>query len=123
MRVPPLRFITYLVPSLPRDFYEAVATRVASRLGREATLEVDMSRSGPIGDPENPFAHERTDVGFLCAPVFGTIALVLGIGARKKISTDPRYTGGGMALAGMILGIIWLALFVLGFFIKLAGVQ
>ena len=62
-------------------------------------------------------------VGFICAPVLGVIAISLAAGARKRIAADPRYTGGGMALAGMILGIIWLALFALGFLMNLAGVQ
>ena len=54
-------------------------------------------------------------VGFLFfGVILGTVALVLGSKARTRISSQPeRLKGSGLALAGMILGAIDLAAFVL----------
>ncbi|MCZ6785914.1 MAG: DUF4190 domain-containing protein [Planctomycetota bacterium] len=55
--------------------------------------------------------------GFLmlaCAPVFGTLAIVMGIRALKRIERHERYVGAGMAMAGAILGVVqWLIFFLL----------
>jgi Domain of unknown function (DUF4190)/Protein of unknown function (DUF2510) len=40
-------------------------------------------------------------------------AVVLGVKARREIACDPNIQGSGLALAGLILGIIGIALFVL----------
>jgi len=53
----------------------------------------------------------------------GPIALGLGIGALRKINEEPtRYTGKGLAIAGLVMGaittifmILWLLFFVLAF--------
>jgi len=56
-----------------------------------------------------------------CFPV-SLIGLILGIGARKEITEHPdQYTGGGMALAGIILGGIGTALGALGWLINLVS--
>jgi len=65
-------------------------------------------------------------VGFLTASVgFGLIlcllAVIFGSIARKKIKNSGGfYTGKGMAIAGLVLGIIPLAVFVVALFIALA---
>ncbi len=47
-------------------------------------------------------------IGIFCVGlVLGIIALVMGIGAKKKIQQNPgMYGGNGMATAGVVLGII-----------------
>lgn len=46
---------------------------------------------------------------FCCAFVFGIIAIVWGLSARRKIEDNPqRYTGDHYALAAIILGIVGL---------------
>jgi hypothetical protein len=54
--------------------------------------------------------------GFLllaCAPVFGTLAIVMGMRALKRIERHERYTGAGMAIAGLILGAVQWLIFLL----------
>lgn len=44
-------------------------------------------------------------VGMFCCPVVSVVAIVLGISARRDTTAEPtRWTGGAMALAGIILG-------------------
>jgi hypothetical protein len=50
---------------------------------------------------------------FICGIVLGIIAIVKANEAKRAIAADPRYTGGGMATAGLVLGIIDLVLHVL----------
>ena len=46
-------------------------------------------------------------VGMFCCPVVSVVSIVLGVSARRDITAEPsRWTGGGMALAGIILGAI-----------------
>ena len=63
----PLRFITYLAPSIPERFFRLVTSHLARHLGVGTELTVDARTSGPLpGD--DPFALNKTDVGFMCAP-------------------------------------------------------
>ena len=58
--------------------------------------------------------------GYLFLP--GIAAIVLGFMARSKASSDPAaYGGGGLALAGIILGALSLILGVLVVFLNFAG--
>lgn len=46
-------------------------------------------------------------VGLLfCGLIFGIVAISKSRSAKQHIDSDPRYTGGGMATAGLVLGII-----------------
>ena len=47
-------------------------------------------------------------LGLFClGPIFGIVAIVLGVVARNRIAREPgRYTGGGLATAGLVLGIV-----------------
>ena len=47
---------------------------------------------------------------FFCGVVFGPLAIWQASTARRAIQSDPMYGGGGMATAGMVLGIIGLVL-------------
>jgi len=58
---------------------------------------------------------------FLCAPILGPMAISRGLKAREAISKDPRLSGGGMATAGLVIGILSLVLWVVGYFGKAAG--
>jgi Domain of unknown function (DUF4190)/GYF domain 2 len=61
--------------------------------------------------------------GFLCAPILGLAAVVLGHIARSQIRKDPTLKGSGMALIGLIFGYLWLLLFVgwIAFSLSAAG--
>ena len=61
-------------------------------------------------------------VGIFIANLWlGIIALSLGIAAKNKLKIFPEQKGKGMATAGIVLGIIDLALAVLGFIITLVA--
>jgi len=65
-----LRFITYLSPGIPREFFETLVDHVRRALGRRASLLVEPRVSGPMRGIENPFSTGEADVGFMCAPSF-----------------------------------------------------
>ncbi len=62
--------MTYLSPSIPRSFFEAVAEHMSRGLGRPVTLSEETAVSGPAGGEPEPFSNGTADVGFMCAPSF-----------------------------------------------------
>jgi phosphonate transport system substrate-binding protein len=70
-RAQEIRFVTYLSPSIPQAFFEALADHLQSYLGGErVSLRVETRVSGPrSGDECTSFGHE-VDVAFMCAPSF-----------------------------------------------------
>ena len=58
---------------------------------------------------------------FICGLVLGIIAITKAQEAKKAIASDPSYTGGGMATAGMVLGVIDLVGFVITMLITFGG--
>ena len=62
---------------------------------------------------------------FFCAPILGPMAISNGRDARRLLDDYPSYrtqtSAGGRALAGIIIGVIELVIFVLGFFSMLGG--
>jgi phosphonate transport system substrate-binding protein len=66
-----LRFVTYLTPSIPQEFFEAVVDHARRTLRCERTsLRVEERVSGPERGVEDPFSRDETDVGFMCAPSY-----------------------------------------------------
>lgn len=41
------------------------------------------------------------------------LAIALGVVARRQVARDPGQKGAGLALAGIVMGIAWLAVFAL----------
>ena len=62
-------------------------------------------------------------VGILCfGIILGVVALVLGLSAKKEIeSSGGQLTGGGMATAGIVLGVIGIAFWVIYIFAVVAN--
>jgi hypothetical protein len=56
----------------------------------------------------------------ICGVVFGPIAIAQASSAKRAIAADPSLGGGGMATAGMVLGIVDLAFFVIFLLIRLS---
>lgn len=52
-------------------------------------------------------------VGFLFCGIPAILAIVFGTVSLGRIKQDPGLDGSGMAVAGRILGIVWVALFLL----------
>lgn len=65
----PLRFVTYLAPSIPEAFYRELARTICEPMGQDWQLEIDDRRSGPQPE-DDPFTRDRADVGFMCAPCY-----------------------------------------------------
>jgi hypothetical protein len=57
---------------------------------------------------------------FCCGILLGPFAIVNANKAKQAIAADPTLTGGGMATAGMVLGIIALVLNVIGLIVRLS---
>jgi hypothetical protein len=52
-------------------------------------------------------------VGLLLCPPAAIVAIVLGFTAKGRITrSNGHLTGGGMATAGIVLGFVWVGLFV-----------
>jgi Domain of unknown function (DUF4190)/GYF domain 2 len=51
-------------------------------------------------------------VGIFCAIILGPAAVIMGHIARSQIKKDPTLKGSGMALAGLILGYVWIVFFI-----------
>jgi Domain of unknown function (DUF4190)/GYF domain 2 len=62
-------------------------------------------------------------LGFFCDPILAIGAVVTGHIARGTIRKTPGLKGSGMALAGLIMGYFWIAVFlaILPFYGKMAG--
>jgi phosphonate transport system substrate-binding protein len=64
-----IRFVTYLSPSIPQAFFEALADHLQSSLGREqVSLRVETRVSGPRRGYECSTFGDKVDVAFMCAP-------------------------------------------------------
>jgi phosphonate transport system substrate-binding protein len=66
-----IRFVTYLAPSIPRAFFEALADHLQRYLGNErVSLRIETRVSGPRRGYECSSFGDRVDVAFMCAPSF-----------------------------------------------------
>jgi ABC-type phosphate/phosphonate transport system substrate-binding protein len=101
----PLRFLTYLSPSIPREFFERVVARVEEQTGLESSLACEIAVSGPSRETD-PFAADRADFAFVCAPSYpvlrraGTAALV----GAAPVLADPRNGGRPVYFADVVVG-------------------
>jgi phosphonate transport system substrate-binding protein len=102
----PLRFVTYLAPSLPAALFEAIVGHVAHATGVPVSLSFDTATSGPPPDGPDPFSANEMDVGFVCAPTYRWLArrasapvALLGVAPRFD---DPRAAGRPVYFAEVI---------------------
>jgi phosphate/phosphite/phosphonate ABC transporter binding protein len=66
-----IRFVTYLSPSIPQAFFEALADHLQRSLGHEqVSLRIETRVSGPRRGYECSTFGDRVDVAFMCAPSF-----------------------------------------------------
>jgi len=129
-----------------RGDYPGVARRPRrAGLPADGTACLHCSRQITFGTPYCPYCrHAQTPDGvyagptvnapgavaslvcgilgfFICGLVLGIIAITKAQAAKRAIASDPRYTGGGMATAGMVLGVIDLVGFVITMLITFGG--
>jgi hypothetical protein len=93
----------------------AIGTQVCP--GCRAITSLDGIYHGPTMNA--PGAVASLVLGIIgivfCGIVLGPLAIWQSSSARKAINSDPTYGGGGMATAGMVLGIIALLINLVGF--------
>ncbi|XP_070572444.1 uncharacterized protein [Ptychodera flava] len=65
-----LRFITYLAPSVPVEYFETVMQYLEEKLNKDAYLIYESRWSGPPLDRIDPFTRDEVDIGFLCSTAF-----------------------------------------------------
>jgi phosphonate transport system substrate-binding protein len=66
-----IRFVTYLSPSIPQAFFEALTDYVQRVLGHErVSLRIESRASGPQKGGECSSFVQEADVAFMCAPSF-----------------------------------------------------
>ncbi|XP_077996091.1 uncharacterized protein LOC144449433 [Glandiceps talaboti] len=65
-----LRFITYLSPSIPVEFFETIIYYLEEKLDKEAYLIYESRWSGPSPDRVDLFTSNEVDIGFLCSTSF-----------------------------------------------------
>jgi phosphonate transport system substrate-binding protein len=66
-----IRFVTYLSPSIPQAFFEALVDHLQRSLGREkVSLRIETRVSGPRRGYECTSFGDKVDVAFMCAPSF-----------------------------------------------------
>jgi hypothetical protein len=79
------------------------------------------------GGPEAPGAKTALICGIIgllcCGIVLGPVAIVNAMKAKRAIEMDPSLSGGGMATAGLVLGIIAVVLNILGLIVRLAAMN
>lgn len=62
-RRPVLRAATYLVPSLPVEYFEGVLKYLELRMGCETTLRYESRWEGPPKERRDPFGEDELDLG------------------------------------------------------------
>jgi phosphonate transport system substrate-binding protein len=93
--VRPLRLLSYLAPSIPRGLFELISRELGARLGVIATIDFETRVSGPYPGAD-PFASDRADVAFACAPSYpllkrsGSPVVLL---PAAPVFADPRAEG------------------------------
>lgn len=66
-----IRFVTYLSPSIPQAFFQALADHLQRSLGHEkVSLQIETRVSGPTRGYECSSFGDEVDVAFMCAPSF-----------------------------------------------------
>jgi phosphonate transport system substrate-binding protein len=115
----PLRFLSYLAPSIPEAYFRLLVHHVSEELGIPATLDFVQETSGPDG--ADPFSSGEADVGFLCAPSYGQLATThspsVVLVPAAPVSADPRNGGQPVHFADVVVA----AASPIGSFLDLAG--
>jgi phosphonate transport system substrate-binding protein len=66
-----IRFVTYLSPSIPQAFFEALVEHLQRSLGhKRVSLRIETRVSGPRRGYECSSFGDRVDLAFMCAPSF-----------------------------------------------------
>lgn len=65
MSVPQLKAVTYLCPSLPVEFFQAILEILEEDTGLRASLLYDWRADGPTESQPDPFQANYADIGII----------------------------------------------------------
>jgi phosphonate transport system substrate-binding protein len=105
--VKPLRLLSYLAPSIPEELFALLAQTIESRAGVPVTLEFETRVSGPAPDSD-PFAANRADLAFVCAPSYpllknaGSPVALLPV---ALVFADPRAAGRPVYFSDVVVNV------------------
>jgi phosphonate transport system substrate-binding protein len=89
-----VRVLSYLAPSIPYEFFRAIADDLAAALGTAVELTFEERTSGPLEGGPDPLSSGEVDIAFLCAPTYLRLARAGAVQLlAAPISTDRRSRG------------------------------
>lgn len=77
-----------------------------------APITMSMAPAPPRANQMAVWAMVTGIISLICCQFLGPLSLILGIIALSQIKKDPQQTGSGFAIAGIVLGILSLIIFV-----------
>lgn len=104
-----LTLISYLAPSVPADFFRAVADEIRSSCGIVTHLLFDSRISGPLEGDDDPLSQGMADIAFVCSPSF---RFLRNRGAELlpvAVPADPRAQGRPVYFSDVIVPVASLA--------------
>lgn len=107
MRPRPLRLLTYLAPSLPRELFVAIGAHLARALGRGVTVRCETRVSAPLPGAEEPLGTGQADLAFLCAPGYRRLRALtpspVALLPAAPVFSDPRAAGRPVYFADVVV--------------------
>ena len=65
-----LHIRTWLSPSVPLEYVEAIGDVLHGALGLEVVVSAELTCSGPKRDARDPLTSEEVDIGLMCSPPY-----------------------------------------------------
>lgn len=112
-------------PRTSRASTRSVKTHRAVQNGNNSASAITLAAGKVVEKKDKTFAVASLVCGLLFwLPLFnlvlGPVAVVLGILAIRRVRNNPeRYTGQGMAIAGIVLGAVSVIFTIIGLYITL----
>ncbi len=107
LRPRPLRLLTYLAPSLPRELFVAIGTHLSRALGRGVTVRCETRVSAPLPGTEEPLGSGQADLAFLCAPGYRRLRALtpspVVLLPAAPVFSDPRAAGRPVYFADVVV--------------------
>lgn len=104
---PPLRLLTYLAPSLPRELFEAIGAHLGRATGREVSVRCETRLSAPPAGEADPLSTGEADLAFLCAPGYRRLSALrpspVVLLPAAPVFDDPRAGGRPVYFADVIV--------------------
>jgi phosphonate transport system substrate-binding protein len=97
-----IRLISYLAPSIPEEFFSLVAKHIEASTGVRSSIVFEKRISGPLAGDDDPFADDRVDIGFICAPSVRFLGGEVSV-LPSLVPNDPRANGRAVYFADVVV--------------------